>query len=311
MCSFPPVGSPQNGRCQSFVYKTQEGGYQLQCKDNSKIESLGTLWVGEYCDADKQIPCVDGKVDDADKKIILQAVRHYVDESKYIVPVTGSTKNVPRLKIDVARLKFTKDEQGDRIREKAEFEGYINIEKPVIGENGNISFVECRSSEPIYEKVVFETPTYKKANLPSADEMKFRVMKKAVADVINQFVPVAYPMLRPVKDDTERAKKLVTPIDAGNYEFAIKKGENILKTDKKASKDAAFLYNLGVAYEARASQFDGRLDKQIPLLEKAKEYYEKALNINSSDKEINKAYADVERDLRVLKASYKAQKEGL
>jgi tetratricopeptide (TPR) repeat protein len=300
---------PQTKGAVVYVYKPPTGGKMtLACRGSDKRPTITALYIGEYCDAQKKVPCITGKVDETDKGIIIQSARAYIANTNFIVPLKEAGDITPYMKIKVFKFSVNTVKDKDRIAKKGVFETSVNINYPTLKKDGSVDIVTCSSTQPILEEITYQEPIYKKHLLPSNEKIKNELVLETMDEVLNDFIPKKVKILRPVLAKSKYSEKLASMIDAGNYEGAIKIGKKYLTKYKEAQKDYAVYYDIGVAYEGKAWKYTSSMEEQLKNLKNAVEYYEKAIEINPKDETVNRAYGEVTEEVKILEDALKNQK---
>ena len=224
-----------------------------------------------------------------DKEIVLKVAKKYIAQNN-LVNLSYYNSRATELQIEVSKLEVKTDTyEPDRIKEEASLIAQVRL-KPPHGQ-------ACAASKPITEKVVYQKPRWDNSSLPSQEEIKERAVLLAMEEVMSSVLPSKRLTVRPVKMDSSASQVVGKLVMHKKYDKAIAKGLEKLKASKKG--DASLLYNIGVAYEAKAWTQQDK-ERIVQNLKEAQSYYEKALQINKGDKEINRALKDVRNDLELL-----------
>jgi hypothetical protein len=244
---------------------------------------------------------VSGDIGSEDKRIIAQFARAVLGQTRFINPISvpATSGEYPDLSIRVHEFSVKTKKTADRIARDGVFQASFSIRQA--------GMLECSTSDPILIEKTFKAPAYKKERLPSDLRIKEQMVKEAVKRVVRQFVPVKSSVLRPIKTDGgELAGKAAQMIDAGNcrggYEVARAAAE-----DPKC-KDAALLYNAGVASECMAWNAANDQKTQILFLNRSRDFYSRAAVMKPADKDIQRAMNDVSYELDTFFASFERQK---
>ena len=280
----------------------------------------------------------------SDRDIIYYALQEYLTDSQYINPITRLDNPqwaslFPTIKIKVQKFTVLKGTANGKVYEKVYFAAGMTITKTQLEELlkskqlkeefqkltgksidaaskeevltflashvGNLT-VTCHASQ-VEGEASDVKPQYKSYELKPLDQLKVLAVKRAVEKMIRNFTPERVETFRPVKEDNRYAKILANAIDEGNYDTAIEFGERYLK-NPKLKNNYALIYNLAVAYEAKAWR-SPTLEENIKLLEKAKKTYERAFEVAPDDKNVNTALAQVNQSLTHLKELQRLTKE--
>lgn len=290
----------------------------------------------------------DLKLQPSDRDVIYYAVQSYLTDSQYINPITNldnpQWQNLfPTLKITVQKFVVDKGVQNGKAYERVYFAAGMSITKTQLEEllkskqlkeefkklTGKdlsdaskeevLTFLASRAGKltvtchatQVEGEAEDVKPQYKSYELKPVEKLKITAVKRAVEKMIKNFTPERVETFRPVREGNKYAKILANAIDAGNYDTAIKFGESYLR-NPKLKNNYDLIYNLAVAYEAKAWKAP-TLEESIKLLEKAKELYEKAIEVAASKgidaKDANTADGQVSQSLTHLKELQRLNKE--
>jgi len=273
------------------VYRPNTIKEGLVCSSGGD-EGISFMYVGS--------DTISGNVSRADKSLIAQYARAVLGETRFINPVTVSSMEgeYPDLSIKVINFKVITKREGGVIKRYGVFQANFSVRQA--------GMLEWPTADPILIEKTYVQPAYRKDKHPSVLRVKERLIKEAVRRVVRQFVPVKSTVLRPVKGMTGMAKSAADMINAGNCIGAYE----ILKpmADSPACKDAAVLYNAGVALECMAWNNANDINTQQRYLSKALKYYRRAAMLKPSDQDIQKAMGDLSYELSTAFSSAKRQK---
>ncbi len=264
------------------VYVLQKPQVQFRCGEQG-----GTL---RKIAVDDQSLKIGVPITHREKKELLKTLKYYISLAKPAVLLTNNPNEGVYLTLNVQKIDIKTENSTDRVRKILNFVGSVSLHR-----KGEL----CKEGTPVVERVVYQKPIWDKAPLPSDLEMTLRAEKLLLEETLSKLIPSKRLVYRELKTDNDVAKSVALTVEKGYYERAIKKGLKFLKK-KENRKNHALLYNVGVAYEAAAwnAQTHGEL---LSKLEKAKEYYSKALELKPNDRMANRALKDVSGELELLK----------
>jgi len=273
------------------VYKPNPVKEAMVCTTEGE-QGISYMYVGPET--------IGGKVTAEEKQIISQYARSVLGQTRFINPVSVPSTDweYPDLSIRVHEFSVTTKSTGNRVSRNGIFQGSFSIRQG--------GMLECSTSDPILIEKHYEAPVYKKERLPSPFRVKEAMVKEAVKRVVRQFVPVKSSVLRPIKTDGDLAGKAAQMIDAGNC----RGGYEVVKSvaNDPQCKDAALLYNAGVALECMAWNTANDQKTQVRHLNKAAEFYKRAAILKPGDADMQRAMKDVYYELDTFFASFKRQK---
>ena len=271
-------------------------------RPNPVKEALGCTTPGEQGISYMYVgpETVGGKVSGEEKRIIAQYARAVLGETRFINPISAPSMSgeYPDLSIRVHEFSVSTRKKGNRISRDGVFQASFSIRQAGI--------LECSTTDPILIEKHYEAPVYKRENLVSPLRVKEAMVKEAVKRVVRQFVPVKSSVLRPIKTDGDLASKTAQMIDAGNC----RGGYEVVKSvaSDPQCKDAALLYNAGVALECMAWSTANDQMTQMRYLNKAADLYGRAAILKPGDADMQRAMKDVYYELDTFFASFKRQK---
>jgi len=273
------------------VYKPNPVKEAMVCTTEGE-QGISYMYVGTET--------VGGRVTAEEKQIISQYARSVLGQTRFINPVSvpSMSGEYPDLSIRVHEFSVTTKSSGNRVSRDGIFQASFSIRQG--------GMLECSTSDPILIEKHYEAPVYKKESLLSPLRVKEAMVKEAVKRVVRQFVPVKSSVLRPIKTDGDLASKAAQMIDAGNC----RGGYEVVKSvaNDPQCRDAALLYNAGVALECMAWSTANDQKTQVRYLNKAADFYRRAAILSPGDVDMQRAMKDVFYELDTFFASFKRQK---
>ncbi|WP_324171065.1 hypothetical protein [Sulfurimonas sp.] len=142
-----------------------------------------------------------------------------------------------------------------------------------------VSFTLSRGSDEFLVKIYSDRKNRQSrdaSKLPSENELTSAAVSKVVKYFISDISPLKTNQLREFKSLSQELTHVITYAKRKNYQGAIKIMEKY-----KGKKDMNYFYDLAILYEAQASNTE-----DMKLLNRASEYYEKALSLGGINDEI-------------------------